>query len=137
MTLQKNKCELIGWSGHDAQVKTTPKGHSVVTLNIATHRFSKDDEGTAQSVTEWHRCVFFNRLAERVAEVKKGDHLLVEGRIIPRVWQDKQGCKHHSVEIHAHSVQVESKTDEQKPLDVDEEATPLPEDSHVEEESRF
>ena len=135
MTIQRNRAEILGFTGHDAELKKTPqKGLAVVSLNVATHRFSKDSaDGSSQSITEWHRCVFFGNLAERVATLKKGSHVSVDGRIIPRTWEDKKGCKHRTVEIHAYSVQFDSKADEEKAPDIADEAPPA-EDTNVEEE---
>ena len=136
MAIQRNRAEIVGWAGHDVELKKTAhKGLSVATLNVATHRFSKvSSDGSSQSETEWHRCVFFGKLAERVANVKKGDRVAVDGRIIPRLWKDKQGSNHRSVEIHVYSLQVESKVDQEKAPETGDDAPPPPEPTNVQEE---
>jgi len=135
MAIQRNRAEIVGWAGHDAELKkTSQKGISVVSLNVATHRFSKDSaDGSSQPITEWHSCVFFGHLAERVATLKKGTHISVDGRIIPRSWEDKKGGHHRTVEIHAYSVQFDSKADEEKAPDSGDDA-PAPEHTYIQEE---
>ena len=103
-----NKVILIGNLGNDPEVRYTAGGGAVVNISIATTESWKDKEsGEQQEKTEWHRVVFFNRLAEIVAEyLKKGSQVYVEGRLQTRKWQDKEGNDKYSTEIVANEMQM-------------------------------
>jgi single-strand DNA-binding protein len=95
-----NKACIIGNLGADPEVKTISGGHRVTTLGIATNNKWTDKEGKSHEVTEWHRVVLWDRLAEIAAQyLKKGRQVYIEGRIQTREWQDKAGQKHRSTEI--------------------------------------
>lgn len=95
-----NKVTLIGRLGSNPELKYTPGGAAVVNVSLATTRRWKDKQsGERKEETEWHRLVFFTRLAEVVAEyVKKGGLIYVEGRIRTQKWQ-KEGQDHYTTEI--------------------------------------
>ena len=103
-----NKVILVGNLGADPDVKYMPSGSAVVNVSVATADSWKDkNTGQQQERTEWHRVVFFNRLAEIVAEyLKKGSQVYIEGRIQTRKWQDKQGVDRYSTEIIANDMQM-------------------------------
>ncbi len=103
-----NKVILIGNLGNDPEVRYTAGGAAVANISIATTESWKDKEsGEQQEKTEWHRVVFFNRLAEIVAEyLKKGSQIYVEGRLQTRKWQDKEGNDKYSTEIVANEMQM-------------------------------
>ncbi len=104
-----NKAILVGNLGRDPEVRYTPSGSAVANVTIATSEQWKDKQtGEQQEKTEWHRVVFFNRLAEVVAEyVKKGQQIYVEGRIQTRKWQDKEtGQDRYTTEIVANEMQM-------------------------------
>ena len=103
-----NKVILIGNLGNDPEVRYTAGGAAVANVSIATTESWKDKEsGEQQEKTEWHRVVFFNRLAEIVAEyLKKGSQVYVEGRLQTRKWQDKEGNDKYSTEIVANEMQM-------------------------------
>ena len=96
-----NKVILVGNLGQDPDVKYTAGGAAVTTLSLATSESWKDkNTGDQQERTEWHRVVFFNRLAEIAGEyVKKGSKLYVEGSLRTRKWQDKSGADRYTTEI--------------------------------------
>ncbi len=100
-----NKVLLIGRIGKDPEKRITPAGHSVVNISLATTERFKDKGGNRQEKTEWHRCVFWNRLAELVEHCKKGSQIYVEGALQTREWQDKDGNKRYSTDIVARSLQ--------------------------------
>ena len=87
-----NKVIIIGNCGQDPEVKYMPNGNAVANVTVATSESWKDkNTGEQQTKTEWHRVVFFRRLAEIVGEyVKKGSKIYVEGRLQTRKWQDKE-----------------------------------------------
>ncbi len=103
-----NKVILVGNLGKDPEIRYTPSGSAVANVTIATSDQWKDKQtGEQQERTEWHRVVFFNRLAEVVGEyVKKGQQIYVEGRIQTRKWQDQSGQDRWTTEIVANEMQM-------------------------------
>jgi len=103
-----NKVILIGNLGNDPDVRYTASGAAVANISLATAESWRDKEsGEQQERTEWHRVVFFGRLAEIVAEyLKKGSQIYVEGRLQTRKWQDKDGKDRYSTEIVANEMQM-------------------------------
>ncbi len=96
-----NKVTLIGRLGKDPEVRYTAGGAAVANITLATSETWKDKQtGEKQERTEWHRVVFFSRLAEIVGEyLKKGALIYVEGRIQTRKWQDQSGQDRYTTEI--------------------------------------
>ena len=95
-----NKVILVGNVGNDPEVRYMPNGNAVANVSVATSDSWKDrNTGDQQERTEWHRVVFFNRLAEIVEQyVKKGTKLYLEGRLQTRSWE-QDGAKRYSTEI--------------------------------------
>lgn len=103
-----NKVIIIGNCGKDPEVRTLPGGDTVTTLSVATSE-SWTDKATAQKQerTEWHRVVFFKRLAEIAGEyLRKGSKVYVEGSLRTRKWQDKDGADRYTTEIVAREMQM-------------------------------
>jgi len=97
-----NKVILVGNSGRDPEVRYTPSGDAVANISLATSERYKDrSTGESREQTEWHRLVFFGKLAEIVGEyVKKGTPLYVEGKIRTNKWQcQKTGQDRYTTEI--------------------------------------
>lgn len=103
-----NKVTLIGNLGRDPEVRYTPNGAAVCNVSIATTRNWKDkNSGDKVEETEWHRVVFYDRLAEIAGEyLKKGRSVYVEGRLKTRKWQDKDGKDNYTTEIVAEQMQL-------------------------------
>jgi single-strand DNA-binding protein len=103
-----NKVILIGNLGRDPEVRYTPNGAAICNIALATSRNWKDkNSGEKVEETEWHRVVFFDRLAEIAAEyLKKGRSVYVEGRLKTRKWQDKDGVEKYTTEIVADNMQL-------------------------------
>lgn len=103
-----NKAILIGNLGRDPEVRYSPSGAAVANVSIATTDSWKDkNTGEQQERTEWHRVVFFGRLAEIVGEyLKKGSQVYIEGRLQTRKWQDKEGNDRFTTEIVANDMQM-------------------------------
>ena len=102
-----NKVILIGNLGRDPETRYMPDGGAVTNVSIATTENWKDKNGEKQEKTEWHRVVFFNKLAEIAGEyLKKGSQVYVEGRLQTRKWQDKDGQDKYSTEIVADRMQM-------------------------------
>jgi single-strand DNA-binding protein len=96
-----NKVILIGNLGKDPEVRYAPSGSAIANVTIATSRSWKDkNSGERQEETEWHRVVFYDRLAEIAGEyLKKGKSVYVEGRLKTRKWTDKEGVEKYTTEI--------------------------------------
>lgn len=108
MTRGVNKVILVGNCGQDPEVRYMPSGGAVTNISIATSESWKDkNTGDQQERTEWHRVVFFNRLAEIVEQyVKKGTKLYVEGSLRTRKWQGQDGQDRYTTEIVASEMQM-------------------------------
>lgn len=103
-----NKVTLIGNLGADPEVRYTAAGSAVANVRLATAESWRDKEtGDQQERTEWHRVVFFSRLAEIVGEyLKKGAQVYIEGRLQTRKWQDRDGNDRYTTEIVANEMQM-------------------------------
>lgn len=103
-----NKVILIGHLGRDPEVRYSPNGQAIANVNLATSETWKDkNTGEKQERTEWHRIVFFGRLAEIAGEyLKKGMQIYVGGRLQTRKWQDKDGNDRYTTEIVAADMQM-------------------------------
>ena len=108
MTRGVNKTILIGNLGKDPETRYMPSGGAVTNVTIATSESWKDKQtGQQQERTEWHRVVFFNRLAEIAAEyLKKGSKVYVEGSLRTRKWQAQDGSDRYTTEIVASEMQM-------------------------------
>src|SRR5471032_1120796 len=95
-----NKVILVGNLGRDAELRYTPGGAAVSTINMATTEIWNDKGGQRQEKTEWHRVVLWGKSAESLAEyLTKGKQIYVEGRLQTRQWDDKDGNKRYTTEI--------------------------------------
>lgn len=103
-----NKVILVGNCGQDPETKYMPSGGAVTNLSIATSESWKDkNTGQQQERTEWHRVVFFNRLAEIAGEyLRKGQQVYVEGSLRTRKWQGQDGQDRYTTEIVASEMQM-------------------------------
>lgn len=96
-----NKVILIGNLGADPEVRYTPKGAAVATINLATNRSWKNrDSGETITETEWHRVVAYDKTAEVLGQyAKKGKPLYVEGRLKTTKYEDKEGVTRYSTQV--------------------------------------
>ena len=103
-----NKVILLGNLGADPETRYTASGSAVTNIRLATTDSWRDKQsGERQERTEWHRVVFFNRLAEVVAEyLRKGSQCYIEGRLQTRKWQGQDGQDRYSTEIVANEMQM-------------------------------
>ncbi len=101
-----NKAIIIGNVTRDPEMKALPSGAKVTSLSIATNRVWKDQSGAKKEQTDYHNVVVFGRQAETVAQyIKKGNMLMVEGRLQTRSWDGTDGKKNYRTEIVADRVQ--------------------------------
>ena len=103
-----NKVILVGNLGKDPETRYAPSGDAITNITLATTDSWKDKAtGEKKEATEWHRVVFFGRLAEIAGEyLKKGRSVYVEGRLRTRKWQDKEGQDRYTTEIVADQMQM-------------------------------
>ena len=104
-----NKAIIVGNLGRDPEVRYTANGSAVANITVATSESWKDKQsGERQEKTEWHRVVFFGRLAEIAEEyLKKGSQVYIEGSIRTQKWQDKEsGQDRYTTEIVARDMQM-------------------------------
>jgi single-strand DNA-binding protein len=102
-----NKVILVGNLGRDPETRYMPSGSPVTNVSVATSKSWKDREtGEQKDRTEWHRIVFFNRLAEIANEyLKKGSKVYIEGELRTREWE-REGQKHYTTEVVANEMQM-------------------------------
>jgi single-strand DNA-binding protein len=102
-----NKVILVGNLGNDPETRYLPDGNAVTNISVATSESWKDrNTGQQNERTEWHRVVFFRRLAEIAGEyLKKGSKVYIEGKLRTRQYE-KEGQKHYSTEIVADEMQM-------------------------------
>ena len=103
-----NKVILVGNLGRDPETRFSPDGAAICNISLATTSQWKDkNSGERKEETEWHRVVFYNRLAEIAGEyLKKGRSIYVEGRLKTRKWQDKEGQDRWTTEIVGDQMQM-------------------------------
>ena len=102
-----NKCIILGNLGQDPKIQHMPSGGAVTSISVATSESWKDkNTGQQGSRTDWHRIVFFNKLAEIAGQyLKKGSKVYIEGSLRTRAW-DKDGEKRYTTEIVANEMQM-------------------------------
>ena len=103
-----NKVILVGNLGADPETRYTANGAAITNIRIATSESWRDKQsGEQQERTEWHKIVFFNRLAEIAGEyLRKGSQVYVEGALRTRKWQDQSGQDRYTTEIVANEMQM-------------------------------
>lgn len=103
-----NKVILIGNLGADPEVRYVPSGGAIANITIATSESWTDKQtNEKKELTEWHRVVIYQRLAEIAGEyLRKGSKVYIEGRLRTRKWQDNQGVERYTTEIIANELQM-------------------------------
>ena len=103
-----NRVTIIGNLGQDPEVKQMPSGGAVCNITVATSESWNDKStGEKQERTEWHRIVFYRKLAEIAGEyLRKGSQVYVEGKLQTRKWQDQSGADRYTTEIVANEMQM-------------------------------
>ena len=103
-----NKVILVGNLGKDPEVRYTQDNNAITNISVATtDRYKDKQTGEQKEITEWHRVVFFNRLAEVAGEyLKKGSQVYIEGKLRTRKWTDQSGVDKYTTEIIADQMQM-------------------------------
>ena len=105
MSRSLNRVQIIGNLGADPELRTTTGGARVATLSVATSRRWTDRQGQPQEKTEWHRVIFWEKLAELAERyLKKGDRIYVEGSIEYRQYEDREGQTRYITEIRGREI---------------------------------
>lgn len=100
-----NKVQIIGHLGRDPEMRYTPSHRAVTNFNVATSRSWKTADGERHSETEWFNVVAWGSLAEICHQyLAKGQQVYIEGRLQSRKWEDDEGNKRTTVEIHANEM---------------------------------
>lgn len=100
MNYLKNSVLLIGNLGQDPKEKTVQNGNKFVRFTIATNEYYKNKEGHWITNTEWHNCVVWGKMVERVQhQLKKGKHIALKGRLTYRKYEDKNGVNQTFSEV--------------------------------------
>lgn len=103
-----NKTIILGNLGRDPETRYAPNGDAICNITVATTDSWKDKQtGEKKEQTEWHRIVFFGKLAEIAGQyLRKGSAVYVEGSLRTRKWQDKEGQDRYTTEIRADQMQM-------------------------------
>ena len=103
-----NRAQLIGHLGNDPETKYTQGGSAVTNISVATsERWTDKQTGEQQERTEWHRVVFFGKLAEIAGEyLRKGAQVFIEGRIQTDKWTDQEGVERYTTKIIADELKM-------------------------------
>jgi len=103
-----NQAQIIGHLGRDPETRYLPSGDAVTNFSIATTEKWRDkNTGEQKEATEWHRINTFGKLAEIAGQyLKKGSLVFIQGKIVTRKWQDKDGIERYSTEIRADSMKM-------------------------------
>lgn len=122
-----NQCNFIGRCGQDPEIRYTPSGTAVANFTLAVNEQYKDKSDKVIQFTEWVRVTAWARLAEIIGEYcHKGDRLFISGRMKTRSWEDRDGNKRYTTEIHADKMQM---LDTKKQDTRQEEQIEIPDDS--------
>ena len=110
-----NKTIIVGNLGQDPEMRYLPSGSAVTNISVATSESWTDQQGQKQELVEWHKIIFFNRLAEIANEyLRKGSKVYIEGSLRTNSWE-KDGLKHYSTEIVAREMKMlDSRNDQQQ-----------------------
>ena len=103
-----NKVIIVGHLGNDPEMRSMPNGEAVANISVATSEAWTDkNTGERREVTDWHRIVFYRKLAEICGQyLKKGAQVYIEGRLRTRKWQDQNGQDRYTTEIQGDVMQM-------------------------------
>jgi len=117
-----NKVMIIGHLGRDPEMRFTPSHRAVTNFNVATSRTWKTADGERHTETEWFNVVAWGRLAEICHEyLAKGQQVYIEGRLQTRKWEDEEGNRRNTVEIHANEMIMLGKSKKKEASGADDE----------------
>lgn len=101
-----NKVEIQGFLGRDAEVKTFESGRTLVNMSVATSESYKNNKGEWVNSTSWHNVTYWRNKKDEQVNFKKGELVLVQGKLNTRKYTDKSGQDKYITEIVAHKVEL-------------------------------
>ncbi len=107
MTTLRNSVNLIGHLGNDPEMKTFGENRRMARFSLATNDYYNDSEGKRVTETQWHNIVAWGKTAE-IAEklLNKGKEAAIQGKLVNRSYDDKEGNKHYVTEVVANEILV-------------------------------
>ena len=127
--MYKNNIDLIGFVGSDPEARYTSNGTAVTSFSLATKSSWKNEAGSYESRTEWHRIVAWGKLAESAAKLSKGAHIEVEGELRHRTYQKEVAIAQKAIavdipvsEVHVRVLRKLDRSGNQSESEVTEEA---------------
>ena len=105
MTTLRNSVNLIGHLGNDPEMKTFGENRRMARFSLATNDYYNDSEGKRVTETQWHNVIAWGKMAE-IAEklLNKGNEAAIQGKLVNRSWEDKEGSKHYITEVVANEI---------------------------------
>lgn len=105
MTTLRNSVHLIGHLGNDPEIKTFGNNRSMVRFSLATNDYYRDAEGKQTKETQWHNIIAWGKTAEIAEKIlSKGRETAIQGKLVNRSWEDKDGVKHYMTEVVANEI---------------------------------
>ena len=105
----KNRVQLVGNLGQDPEIRVLEQG-KVARISLATNEVYKNKQGETVKNTEWHTVIIWNKLAELAEQkLRKGTEISIEGKLVNKVYEDKNGQKRHQTEILARELLIISR----------------------------
>ena len=100
MNTLRNKVQLIGHLGNDPEIITLDSGKKLAKFNMATNETYKNNQGEKITETQWHNLIAWNNIADITEKyVKKGQEIVIEGKLTSRSYEDKEGAKKYVTEV--------------------------------------
>ena len=101
MQQMRNKVQLIGRLGSDPEMREFTNGNKLCRMSIATNETYINKEGERVESTQWHNIVAWGKLADRMNKfLSKGREVAIEGKLVSNSYEDKEGVKRYSTEVH-------------------------------------
>lgn len=105
MNTLRNRVQLIGKVGNDPEIRILDEGKKIAKLSIATNDVYYNDKGEKVTDTQWHLVTAWGRIAEIIEKfVEKGKEIALEGKLVHRSWEDKEGHKRYTTEVIANEI---------------------------------
>jgi len=119
MNSLRNSVQLIGHLGKDPEMKKFGEDKVMAVVNMATRERRKNEKGAYENYTIWHRLVAWNNTAQRIEKaLKKGSEIAIQGKLVNRSYDDKNGIKRYVTEVHINDFTLLGKNPTTAVLDV-------------------
>lgn len=112
MTTLKNSVQLIGHLGKDVELREVANGSKMAKITLATNDYYKNNKGENMKETQWHNLVAWGRNAELMAQLlSKGNEVAIQGKLVHRMYEDKEGNVRYTSEVKVNEFIKISKTE--------------------------